>query len=214
MRAILSDVPEAASSPIRVVVVRDETVYRDALAAVLRAEPDLNVVAEFATWGEATTALVPTDLTLLDLDGHEDPLRAATAICAALPQTRVLILTDADRHDLLARLAPEVTDRVGFVTRRASVEHLLSALRSLAGGNAVIDPELVVSLLVQPENPLTGREREVLTLVAQGLAVDEIAHRLSRSPATVRNRLSRITAKVGVRSPADAVERARRAGWL
>jgi two-component system response regulator DesR len=211
---MVSGVPEAASSPIRVAVVQDETLYRGALAAVLRTQPDLNVVAELAAWGDATTLLVQPDLTLLALDGPEDPLQAATAICAALPQTRVLILVDADRHDLLARLAPEGTERVGFVTRRASVEHLLSALRSLAGGNAVIDPELVVSLLVQPENPLTGREREVLALAAQGLTADEIAHRLSLSPATVRNRLSRITAKVGARSRADAVERARRAGWL
>ena len=210
----MSGVPEPASSPLRVVVVQDETLYRGALAAVLRTQPDLNVVAELAAWSDATTLPVPPDLTLLDLDGHEDPLQAATAICAAVPQTRVLILIDADRHDLLARLASGGTDRVGFVTRRASVEHLLSALRSLAGGNAVIDPELVVSLLVQPENPLTGREREVLALAAQGLAADEIAGRLSLSPATVRNRLSRIIAKVGARSRADAVERARRAGWL
>jgi two-component system response regulator DesR len=210
----VSGVPEAAHSPLRLVVVQDETLYRGALAAFLRTEPDLNVVAELARWGDVTTLLVPPDVALLDLDGTEDPLRAATAICAAQPQTRVLILIDADRHDLLARLAPEVTDRVGFVTRRASVEHLLSALRSLAGGKAVIDPELVVSLLVQPENPLTRREREVLALAAQGLAADDIAHRLSLSPATVRNRFSRIVAKVGARSRADAVERARRAGWL
>jgi two-component system, NarL family, response regulator DesR len=210
----VSGVPEAAPSPIRLVVVQDETLYRGALAAVLRTQPDLNVVAELAKWGDVTTLLVPPDVALLDLDGTEDPLRAATAICAARPQTRVLILIDADRHDLLARVAPEIADRVGFVTRRASVEHLLSALRSLAGGNAVIDPELVASLLVRPENPLTRREREVLALAAQGLAADDIAHRLSLSPATVRNRLSRIVAKVGVRSRADAVERARRAGWL
>lgn len=200
--------------PIRVAVVQDATLYRGALAAVLRTQPDLLVVAELDTWRDATRLPVPPDLTLLDLDGREDPLRVAAALCAALPRTRVLILIDADRHDLLARLTPEGTDRVGFVTRRASIEHLLSALRSLAGGNAVIDPELVVSLLVQPENPLTDREREVLALAAQGLPADEIAHRLALSPATVRNRLSRITAKLGARSRADAVERARRAGWL
>jgi two-component system response regulator DesR len=207
-------VPEAAPVPIRIAVVQDETLYRGALAAVLRTEPDLDVVAELTAWRDTTTLPVPPDLTLLDLDGDEDPLQAATAICAAVPRARVLILIDADRHDLLTRLAPERMDRVGFVTRRASVEHLLSALRSLAAGNAVIDPELVVSLLVQPENPLTDREREVLALAAQGVGTEEIARRLALSPATVRNRLSRITAKVGARSRADAVERARRAGWL
>jgi len=200
--------------PIRVAVVQDETLYRGALAAVLRSQPDLLVVAELTAWHDATHLPVPPDLTLLDLAGHDDPLRAAAAICAALPQSRVLILIDADRHDLLAGLTSEGTDRVGFVTRRASVDHLLSALRSLAGGNAVLDPELVVSLLVQPENPLTGREREVLALAEQGLAAGDIARKLALSPATVRNRLSRISAKLGALNRADAVERARRAGWL
>lgn len=211
---MVSGVREAAAFPIRVAVVQDETLYRGALAAVLRTQPDLRVIAELAKWGDATALPEPPDLTLLDLDRHEDPLAAATAICAAHPRTRVLILLDADRHDVLARLTPEGVDRVGFVTRRASVDHLLSALRSLAGGNAVIDPELVVSLLVQPENPLTDREREVLALAAARLTADEIAHRLALSPATVRNHLSRIAAKVGARSRAEAVERARRAGWL
>jgi two-component system response regulator DesR len=207
-------VPEAASFLIRVAVVQDETLYRGALAAVLRTAPDLEVVAELAAWRDTIRLPRPPDLTLLDLGGREDPLGAAAAICAAVPQTRVLILIDADRHDLLARLAPESIDRVGFVTRRASLDHLLSALRSLAAGNAVIDPELVASLLMQPKNPLTGRDCEVLGLVAQGMGTDEIARKLALSPATVRNRLSRITAKVGARSRADAVERARRAGWL
>jgi two-component system response regulator DesR len=207
-------VPKDGSSPIRVAVVQDAPLYRGALAAALRTEPDLDVVAELAGWGEAATLPVPPDLTVLDLDGDDDPLRAAAAVCSAAPGTRVLILVDADRPDVLARLAPGDADRVGFVTRRASLDHLLSAVRSLAGGSAVIDPELVASVLVQPENPLTGREREVLALAARGVPAAEIARKLSLSPGTVRNRLSRITAKMGAGSRADAVERARRAGWL
>jgi two-component system response regulator DesR len=180
----------------------------------MRTDPDLEVVAELAGWAEATTLPAPPDLTVLDLDGHDDPLRAAAAICSAVPGTRVLILIDADRHDVLARLAPDDMDRIGFVTRRASLDHLLSAVRSLAAGSAVIDPELVVSVLTRPENPLTGREREVLSLAARGLPADDIARKLGLSPGTVRNGLSRIVAKVGAQNRADAVERARRAGWL
>jgi two-component system response regulator DesR len=207
-------VPNPPSHRIRIAVVRDQPLYRGVLAAAMRTEPDLEVIAELSAWREATGLPVPPDLTLLDFDGDGDPLGAAAEICTAVPQTRVLILIDADRHDVLARLAPEHTGRVGFVTRRASLAHMLSALRSLAGGNPVIDPELVVSLLVQPESPLTDREREVLALVAHGTGADEIARKLALSPGTVRNRLSRITAKIGARSPADAVERARRAGWI
>ncbi|MEU4425038.1 response regulator transcription factor [Actinoplanes sp. NPDC024001] len=199
---------------MRIAVVQDSPLYRGALAAALRAEPDLEVVAELAAWREATALTEPADLTVLDFGGDEDPLLAAAAICTAVPRTRVLILIDADRHDLLTRVATDEWDRVGFVTRRASLDHLLSAVRNLAAGNAVIDPELIAARLVQPENPLTGREREVLALAAEGIGVEEIAGKLALSPGTVRNRLSRITTKVGARSRADAVERARRAGWL
>lgn len=207
-------VPKDGSSPIRVAVVQDAPLYRGALAAALRTEPDLEVIAELAGWRDATTLPAPPDLTVLDLGGDDDPLLAAAAIGSAVPGGRVLILIDADRHDVLARLAPGDAERVGFVTRRASLDHLLSAVRSLAGGSAVIDPELVASMLDQPENPLTGREREVLALAASGVPADGIARKLALSPATVRNRLSRIAAKLGATGRADAIERARRAGWL
>ncbi|MEV8508956.1 response regulator transcription factor [Actinoplanes sp. NPDC051475] len=205
--------PKAGSSPIRIAIVQEAPLYRGALAAALRAESDLEVVAELAAWRDATALPLPPDLTVLD-PGDDDPLLVAAAVCTAVPEIRVLILMDADRTDVLARIAPEDLGRVGFVTRRASLGHLLSAVRSLAHGSSVIDPELVVWLLGQPENPLTGREREVLALAAQGLPAVEIARKLALSPGTVRNRLSRITAKVGAQSRADAVERARRAGWL
>ena len=206
--------PNAGPSRIRVVVVQDAPLYRGALAAAIGAEDDLEVVAELPGWREATTMPAPPDLTVLDLCRSDDPLAAAAAICRAAPDVRVLILVDADRHDVLAGLGSDDLDRVGFVTRRASLGHLLSALRSLAGGSAVIDPELVASLLVRPENPLTGREREILGLAAQGLPVAEIARKVGRSPGTVRNSLSRATAKIGADNRADAIARARRAGWL
>ncbi|MEU4217447.1 response regulator transcription factor [Actinoplanes sp. NPDC026623] len=205
---------KAGSSAIRVAIVREAPLYRGALAAALRAEADLEVVAEVAAWRDATALPVPPDLTVLDSEGDDDPLVAAAAICIAVPESRVLVLIEADRHDVLARVTPEDLRRVGLVTRRASLGHLLSAIRSLAHGSAVIDPELVVSVLVQPENPLSDREREVLALVAQGVPTAEIARKLALSPGTVRNNLSRITTKISARSLADAVDRARRARWL
>jgi two-component system response regulator DesR len=207
-------VPNARPSHIRVAVVQDAPLYRGALAAAIGAEDDLEVVAELPGWREATTMPAPPDLTVLDLGGNDDPLAAAAAICGAAPDVRVLILVDADRHDVLAGIGPDDLHRVGFVTRQASLGHLLSALRSLVAGSAVIDPELVASLLVRPENPLTGREREILGLAAQGVPVDEIARKVGRSPGTVRNCLSRATAKIGADNRADAIARARRAGWL
>jgi two-component system response regulator DesR len=208
-------VPKAASSPIRIAVVQDAPLYRGALAAAFRNEEDLEVIAEVPAWQQAVALPVPPDLTVLDLDGApDDPLVAAAAIRRAVPETRVLILLPADRHDVLAGLRPDDLNQVGFVTKQASLDHLLSALRSLAGGAAVIDPELVVSLLVQPENPLTSRECEILSLAALGMPTEDIARRLVLSPGTVRNCLSRIISKTGAASRADAINRARRAGWI
>jgi two-component system response regulator DesR len=200
---------------IRVAVVQDAPLYRGALAAVLRNEDDLDVIAEVPAWQDLVELAEPPDVTVLDLDGaDETPLRTAAAVREAVPGTRVLILLAADRHDVLAGLDEDDLRRVGLVTKHASLGHLLSALRSLAGGSAVIDPELVASLLTRPENPLTLRERDVLALAAQGTPADEIARKLFVSAGTVRNCLSRIIAKTGADSRSDAISRARRSGWL
>ncbi|RSM58320.1 DNA-binding response regulator [Actinoplanes sp. ATCC 53533] len=200
---------------IRVAIVQDAPLYRGALAAVLRNEDDLEVIAEVPTWHELVALPVPPDVTVLDLDGADEaPLTTAAAVREAVPGVRVLILLDADRHDVLAGLDQDDLRQVGFVTKHADIDHLLSALRSLAGGSAVIDPELVASLLTRPENPLTGREREVLALAAQGMPADDIARKLFVSAGTVRNCLSRIVAKTGADGRSDAISRARKAGWL
>ncbi len=205
----------SAGALIRIAVVQHAPLYRGALAAALRKEDDLDVVAEVPTWQELLTLPVPPDVTVLDLDdAGEATLPAVAAVRAALPGVRVLMLLAADRHDVLAGLDEDDLRQVGFVTKRASLEHLLSALRSLADGSAVLDPELVAALLSRPENPLTGRERDVLARAARGMPADEIARELFLSSGTVRNCLTRIITKTGADSRIDAIHRAREAGWL
>ncbi|MEV4702448.1 response regulator transcription factor [Actinoplanes sp. NPDC049316] len=207
--------PEGHPQLIRIAVVQDAPLYRGALAAAFRGEDDLDVVAELPAWTPAAALPVRPDVTVLDLDGaEEDPLVTARAVRRAVPESKVLVLLAADRHDVLARIDPAGLDGVGFVTKRASLDHLLSALRSLANGSAVIDPELIASLLDRPPNPLTGREREILVLAAEGMPPEEIARKLFLSAGTVRNRLTRIAAKIGADGRIDAINRARRAGWL
>ncbi|UQU66526.1 response regulator transcription factor [Couchioplanes caeruleus] len=200
---------------IRIAVVQDAPLYRGALAAAFRGQDDLDVVAELPAWRHTVSLPVRPDVTVLDLDdADDDPLVTARAVRRAVPESKVLVLLSADRHDVLARIDPDRLDGVGFVTKRASLDHLLSALRSLVNGSAVIDPELVASLLDRPPNPLTKREREILALAAEGMPPDEIARKLLLSPGTVRNRLTGIAAKIGADGRIDAINRARRAGWL
>ena len=185
------------------------------MAAAFRGEEDLDVIAELPDWAHAVSLSVHPDVTVLDLDdAGDDPLATAWAIRHAVPGSKVLVLLAADRHDVLSRIDPSSPDGVGFVTKRASLDHLLSALRSLVNGSAVIDPELVTSLLNRPPNPLTKRDREILGLAAEGMAPDEIARKLFLSAGTVRNRLTRIAAKIGADGRIDAINRARRAGWF
>ena len=207
--------PDGRSTRIRIAVVQDAPLYRGALAAAFRGEEDLDVVAELADWAHAVSSRVRPDVTVLDLDdAGEDPLVTARAVRRAVPGSKVLVLLSADRHDVLSRIDPARPDGVGFVTKRATLEHLMSALRSLVNGSAVIDPELLTSLLNQPPNPLTERDREVLALAAEGMPPDQIARKLLLSAGTVRNRLTRIAAKIGADGRIDAINRARRAGWL
>jgi len=208
-------VPDGSPTRIHIAVVQDAPLYRGALSAAFRGEEDLDVVAELADWAHAVSLRVRPDVTVLDLDdAGEDPLVTARAIRRAVPGSKVLVLLSADRHDVLSRIDPARPDGVGFVTKRASLDHLMSAVRSLANGSAVIDPELVTALLNRAPNPLTERDREILGLAAEGMPPDEIARKLFLSAGTVRNRLTRIAAKIGADGRIDAINRARRAGWL
>jgi two-component system, NarL family, response regulator DesR len=206
---------------INVLVAQDTPLFCGAIAALLHREEDIEVVAEVSDGREvlpAARACRP-DVSVLDLavlrpEPTADPLLDAVDTCRSLPHCRSLIVLEADRCDLLARADRTVLCSVGFVTRKASPEHLLSAVRSLANGRPVIDPELVLSVLTRPGNPLTNRERSVLSLAAEGVGTRDIATRLFLSAGTVRNCLSRINVKTGARNRVQAIHRALRAGWI
>jgi two-component system response regulator DesR len=199
---------------IRVAVVQEVPLFRGALADLLHREVDLEVVAEGATWSEVADVVqsAGADVVIIDLEGPDaDVVGSVDAVFKTAPTTRVLMLLTALPSALLLRTDLHM---LGFVTCRASPDHLLSAVRSLAAGDSVLDPDLVAAALELPENPLTAREQDVLSLVAQGTPTNEIARRLALSAGTVRNCLSRINTKTGARNRIEAVDRARQAGWL
>jgi two-component system response regulator DesR len=202
---------------IRVVVAVDTPLFRGALTALLERENGVDVVGEAAEWpdAEAAVRLHQPDVVVLDIKfAGWDLLSAAVRLCGTPPSTRALILLEAGRHDVLARVGEPDLYTVGFVTKQASPDHLVSAVRSLANGSPVIDPELVVSVLTSPGNPLTEREQGILSMAAEGAPVNEIATKLFLSVGTVRNYLSRINVKTGASNRIQAIVRARQAGWL
>jgi two-component system response regulator DesR len=201
---------------IRILLAEDQHVVRGALAALLRLEEDLAVVAECADGDEVVArALVELpDVAVLDIDmpGGRDGLEAAAELKRRAPGIRVLMLTGHGRPGLLRRALDAKVD--GFLLKTAPPAQLPAAIREVAAGGRVLDPQLAVTAWDLAENPLTPRERDVLAAAAQGAQPGEIAGRLFLSVGTVRNNLTAIVAKLGARNRTDAVRIAREAGWI
>jgi two-component system response regulator DesR len=101
-----------------------------------------------------------------------------------------------------------------FTIKDAPAETLAAGIRRIVSGQRVIDPDLVAAALETGSTPLTARETDVLRAAEHGITTEQIASRLSVSPATVRNYLSNGISKVGGRNRIDAIRIARNAGWL
>jgi two-component system response regulator DesR len=200
---------------IRVLIAEDMHLIRGALVALLSLEDDMEVVAEL----ERGDLIVPTalethpDVAVVDIDlPGMDGLTAAEQLYQRLPECRALVLTGLSQPGNLLR-ALKVHVR-GFIIKDAPAETLADGVRRVARGERVIDPELVAAALETGSTPLTTREADVLREAERGLPTEQIAVRLSLSPATVRNYLSNAISKVGGRNRIDAIRIARSAGWL
>ncbi|WP_228636661.1 response regulator transcription factor [Microtetraspora sp. AC03309] len=204
---------------IRVMLVDDQELVRTGFRMVLGAQPDIEVVGEAADGVAALEALrtVEADVVLMDVRmPRMDGVEATRQICAASPEARVLILTtfDLDEYAFAAIKA----GASGFMLKDVLPTDLLSAIRSVHAGDAVVAPSTTRRLLERfavhlPEEDraphdldgLTAREREVLFHVAQGLSNTEIAARLHLAEATVKTHLGRVLAKLRLRDRAQAV---------
>jgi two-component system, NarL family, response regulator DesR len=200
---------------IRVLVAEDMHMIRSALVALLSLESDMDVVAELERGDEILPTALDTrpDVAVLDIDlPGVDGLTAAKQLHERLPECRTLVLTGLSQPGNLLR-ALKVHVR-GFIVKDAPADTLLGGIRRVAAGERVIDPDLVAAALETGASPLTARETDVLRAAEDGIPTDQIATRLSLSPATVRNYLSNSISKVGARNRIDAIRIARNAGWL
>ena len=205
-----------ANAPITILTADDHPLIRDGLAAVLRAESGLQVVAEAANGEEAIEAYerLHPDIVLMDLRMPVmDGLAATRAILAEDPNARIIVLTtydgDEDIHRALAAGAR------GYLLKDMMRTELLNVIRAVHRGQRGI-PAPVAARLAEhtPRIGLTPRELEVLDLVAHGLTNAQVAERIGRTEGTVKVHLKNILQKLEVKDRTEAVTTALRRGFI
>jgi two-component system, NarL family, response regulator DesR len=200
---------------IRVLLAEDQAMVRGALSALLSREQDIKVVAEVARGDEVVQTALATqpDIALLDIEmPGGSGLDAARALQQALPSCRSVILTTFGRSGYLRRAME--SGAVGFLLKDAPASELAVAMRRVMAGERVVDPDLALSALSEGSNPLTPRERDVLSASLFGASLAEIATRLVLSEGTVRNHLSTAMQKLGAQNRMEAARLAEQKGWL
>ena len=200
---------------LRVVLAEDQAMVRGALAALLGIEPDIGVVASVADGEEALRAVgqhrpqvLVTDIEMPKVTG----LDLAARVRELYPETRVVIVTTFARPGYLRR-ALEAGAHGYLLKDRPSAE-LAEAVRKVARGQRVVDPELAAEMWQAEADPLTDRERQILRRAGEGESTAELARSLRLSEGTVRNYLSEAISKLGAANRTEAARLARQKGWL
>ena len=203
------------TTKIRILLAEDQAMVRGALTALLNLEEDLEVVAEVSQGDQVlpTAKKTKPDVALLDIEmPGSDGLSAAQALRKTLPACRIVILTTFGRSGYLRRAME--SGAVGFLLKDAPAEQLAIAIRRVMAGERVVDTELALAALSDGDNPLTGRERDVLKASLDGTSVADIAAQLYLSEGTVRNHISTAIQKLNVHNRMEAAHLAKERGWL
>ncbi|MER6310013.1 MULTISPECIES: response regulator [unclassified Streptomyces] len=212
---------------IKVLLADDQALLRSAFRVLVDSEPDMRVVGEASDGAQAyeLTKAERPDVVLMDIRMPGVDGLAATRMISEDPDltdVRVVILTTFEVDDYVVQSLRNGAS--GFLGKGAEPDEMLGAIRIAAGGEALLSPAatkgLIAKFLAQgsgpgdggPDGPgaerlamLTGREREVLVLVAGGLSNDEIGEQLAVSPLTVKTHVNRAMAKLGARDRAQLV---------
>ena len=200
---------------IRILLAEDQALVRGALAALLRLEDDFEVVAGVARGDAVLPAALEhrPNVALLDIEmPGGDGLSAAAALREQLPVCRVVIVTTFGQSGYL-RQAME-SGAVGFLLKDAPAVELARAMRRVIAGQRVVDPDLALAALSEGDNPLTARERDVLSVSLGGASIGDIAGQLFLTEGTVRNHLSAAIQKLGAHNHVEAARLAEAKGWL
>ena len=210
---------------IRVLIVDDHPLFRDGLRTMLDSSPDTELVGEASSGAEAVsmaTDLQP-DLVVMDVQmPGMSGIEATRRIMNDSPHVRILVVTMFE-DDATVFSAMRAGAR-GYVLKGANYTEMLRAIQAVGSGEAIFSPRVAVRLMdyfanARPAVPplafpeLSDREREILDLIARGEKNPEISKSLYLSPKTVRNHVSNILHKLQVADRAEAIIRAREAGF-
>jgi DNA-binding NarL/FixJ family response regulator len=201
---------------IRVVIADDHAVVRQGLRTFLDLQEDFEVVAEAADGAEAVAAAVEhtPDIVLVDLVmPNVDGIEALRELRDRVPSARAIVLSSFIDDE---KLLPAVrAGAAGYLLKDVQPQELVDAIRTVHAGGALLHPKVASRLLEEmATDPLTPREREVLSLIGRGMANKVIARELSLSEKTVKAHVSSILAKLGVTDRTQAALYAVRAGLV
>jgi DNA-binding NarL/FixJ family response regulator len=215
---------------IRVLLVDDQALFREGLETLLSVHKDIQVVGQASNGQEAleVAAQVQPDVVLMDvrmpvLDG----VRATCLLKEAQPQCRVIVLTTFDDDEYIFDALR--TGAAGYLLKDVASARLVEAIRATARGESILEPSVAAKVIAeftrvssmvpaaQMEHlvePLSERELEILALIARGASNKEIASQLFIAEGTVKNHVTHILGKLGVRDRTQAALKARELGLL
>jgi DNA-binding NarL/FixJ family response regulator len=204
--------------PVNIMIVDDQTLFRDGLKTVLDLEKNISVIATAANGQEALLSLNPSalpDLILLDIRMPEmDGVEAVKRIKQIYPEIKVLMLTTFNDEEYVIEALANGAN--GYVLKDMEIEKLVEAIDDVVNGKMVLPPSVAAKLaeglhkIVPPKTSpalaeLSEREKEIATMLTQGFSNKQIAMALFISDGTVRNYISNIYSKIGVEDRTNAV---------
>jgi two-component system, NarL family, response regulator LiaR len=207
------------TTTIRLALIETQSLFADALCHVLQGEPDVRVVSVLRSVDDlATVAPNDVNLVLIDVDDYCNDVEQAFMACSVrFPQAKLSALSSFANPDVMQRCLAARAQ--GYIVKDSSVLELSAALRSIVAGRPYVDPRVAGAILsrrainTEPSmDELSGRETEIVRLIAQGLSNRDIGSRLLLSEKTVKNHVSRIFDKLHITARTQAAVYAIRTG--